>query len=800
MVIALLATLKAGGAYLPIDPALPPERVAYMLDDAAPAVLMVDAAGRAAVGARPALDIAAALAASAGEPAAPLSRDEVGIGPRSLAYLIYTSGSTGQPKGVLNEHRGLCNLVTAQRALFGVAPDCRVLQFAPFSFDASVWEVVMALGSGASLHVVPRADVMPGPALSSTLARHRITHVTLPPSALALCDDEQFSATTVIVAGEAISVREAQRWSARVALFNAYGPTETTVCATVQPCGPIQGASVSIGRPIPNARIYILDRLGAPVPIGVTGEIYIGGDCVGRGYLNRPALTAERFLADPFTGDPDDRMYRTGDLGRWLPDGTIEYLGRNDHQVKIRGFRIELGEIETRLAELAGIGEVVVLAREDQPGDRRLVAYYTAEQPLAVGVMRKHLSDYLPGYMVPSAYVHLAVFPINSNGKVDRKALPAPEGQAYASRAYEEPKGEIEHQVAALWAELLNVERVGRHDSFFDLGGHSLAVQMLARLHGVLGVEVAPRELFAAPTLLDFCAAVARRTPECLASNLTPFRRAGSKRPVFFLHPGLGEIGYVSALVPGIDPEVPVYGLSAIGYLAGETPLDRVEDMAAAYITAIRQVQPHGPYRMVGWCAGGNIAHEMARQLIAAGEQVEFLGFLDAPSAGPVDPSWMATLLNRLPDDIPADLRDELDELDRLGDRRGMIVACQAAGFLPTNLPIEIIERYLAVAYAVKVAKLRYNPPAIPVTLTHYLAKDRDRAWVMDGWERVAAHVEYVEVDGDHMTMVEPPHAQALAERISEAMERASRASSHDASESDRLPASLVNDGIAISG
>ncbi|MGH9886650.1 MAG: non-ribosomal peptide synthetase, partial [bacterium] len=367
MVVALLATLKAGGGYLPIDPALPPERIAYMLDDAAPTVTLVDAAGRAAIGSRPALDIAAAISASADEPADNLGRGDTGVGPRSLAYLIYTSGSTGQPKGVLNEHRGLTNLVTAQRTLFGAGPGCRVLQFAPFSFDASVWEVAMALANGASLHIVARADVMPGPALSATLERHRITHVTLPPSALALCDDERFAATTVIVAGEAISVREAQRWAPRVSLFNAYGPTETTVCATAYPCARSDGATVPLGRPIPNARIYLLDRLGAPVPIGVTGELYIGGDVVGRGYLNRPALTAERFLDDPFSGRAGDRMYKTGDLGRWLPDGTVEYLGRNDHQVKIRGFRIELGEIETRLAELAGVHEVVALAHEDRP-------------------------------------------------------------------------------------------------------------------------------------------------------------------------------------------------------------------------------------------------------------------------------------------------------------------------------------------------------------------------------------------------------------------------------------------------
>ncbi|XXV18932.1 amino acid adenylation domain-containing protein [Sorangium sp. So ce1182] len=774
MIVALLATLKAGGAYVPLDPSYPPERLAYMLADSAPQVVVVDSVGKAAVGPRAVIDLSRGGAAWAKEPAGPLDRAEVGIGSRSLAYIIYTSGSTGQPKGVLNEHRGLCNLVTAQSAIFGVNEVSRVLQFAAFSFDASVSEVGMALVCGASLHVVSRDELMPGTALSRTLARHGITHVTLPPSALAQCDLKQFTATTLIVAGEAIALREAQRWSAQVRLFNAYGPTEAAVCATIHRCSSVDGAAVPIGRPIPNARIYLLDSHREPVPVGVIGEIYIGGDGVGRGYLNRPELTQERFLDDPWSDRAGDRMYRTGDLGRWLPDGSVEFLGRNDHQVKIRGFRIEPGEIEAVLAEVEGVGEVLVLAREDQPGDLRLVAYYTAEQPVPVGTLRRRLADRLPEYMIPSAYVHLAGFPLSANGKVDRKALPIPEVEAYVSRAYLPPQGEIEQSVAALWAELLNVDRIGRHDSFFDLGGHSLlAVQMLARLREIVDAEVALRELFAAPTLLELCAVAARRTPLHLRSNLTPFRRAGTKGPVFFIHPGPGEIGYVTALLPGLDPEVPVYGLSAIGYLSGETPLETIEAMAAAYVSAIREVQAHGPYRIVGWCLGGNVGYEMAHQLLSAGERVEFLAFIDAPSSGPIDPSWLATVLNRLPDDIPDELRAKLAELDRAGDVRGMLLTAQAAGFLPVNLPIDVIERYVTVAHAVKTAKLRYVPPPLPITITHYLAAERDPVWTMDGWEKVAQHVVYEEVGGDHMTMVQPPHARALARRISEDMARA---------------------------
>jgi len=505
----------------------------------------------------------------------------------------------------------------------------------------------------------------------------------------------------------------------------------------------------------------------------VTGEIYIGGDGVGRGYLNRPALTADRFLDDPF-GAPGDRMYRTGDLGRWLPDGTVEYLGRNDHQVKIRGFRIELGEIETRLSSLAGVKEVVVLAREDQPGDKRLVAYYTADEPLAIGVLREHLAERLPDYMVPSAYVQLAVLPVNANGKVDRKALPAPERQAHARRTYVAPEGEIEQQVAALWAEMLSVERVGRHDSFFDLGGHSLlAVRMLARLRERLGTELAVRELFARPTVAELVAGLARATADPLPANLTVFRRAGTARPIFFIHPGLGEIGYVSALLPGIDIDTPVYGLAAIGFLTGEQPLQTIEEMAAAYNAAIRRVQPRGPYRIVGWCAGGNIGFEMARQLLEAGEAIEFLGMLNSPFAAPMDTSAVSNVLSRLPDVIPDSLRARLEDLALIGDNRGMLRACQTAGMLPADLPLDLLERYMVTQHSITLAKLHYVPPRLPITVTHFMTRWHAEDWDMDGWEAKADHVVRITVGGEHMTMVEPPHAESLARQISSAIRAA---------------------------
>ncbi|MFC7519028.1 amino acid adenylation domain-containing protein, partial [Herbaspirillum sp. GCM10030257] len=440
-----------------------------------------------------------------------LSRSETGVEPDHLAYVIYTSGSTGQPKGVMVAHRGVGNLAQAQIAGFEIEADSRVLQFASFSFDACVSEIVTTLVQGATL-VLPASDmVLAGPVLVEMLAQERITHVTLPPVVLAGLPEEAQLETvrTLVMAGEASNAALVRRFGRNRRLLNAYGPTEYTVCATMQVCDLQSEQAPAIGRPIANTRIYLLDVHGQPVPQGVVGEIHIGGVQVARGYLNRDELTAERFVADPFSNEPDARMYRTGDLGRYLPDGSIAFLGRNDQQVKLRGFRIELGEIEAALLEQDGIREAVVLAREDRPGDKRLVAYLTTDAQLDTEALRVSLQATLPEYMVPAAYVQLDTLPLTPNGKLDRQALPAPEGDAYASHAYEAPVGEVETALAAIWAEVLGVEQVGRHDNFFTLGGHSLlAVKVASRVRQVLGVELGVTELFAHASLSLLATAV----------------------------------------------------------------------------------------------------------------------------------------------------------------------------------------------------------------------------------------------------------------------------------------------------
>ncbi|HEU4881110.1 MAG TPA: amino acid adenylation domain-containing protein, partial [Longimicrobium sp.] len=565
MVFALLATLKAGGAYVPLDPAYPAERLRHMLHDSAPAVVLTQAQlGERLQGpldglAAPVVVLDAEAASWAGAPETDPERGA--LTPEHPAYVIYTSGSTGRPKGVLVPHRGLCNVAAAQQRDFGVGPDDRVLQFASFSFDAATFELVMALAAGGALCLAPRDVLLPGPDLIAVLRRHAVTMVTLPPSALAALPVEDLPALrTITTAGEALPAELVARWGGRHRLLNLYGPTEATIWSTVAECTDPE-RKPDIGLPIANTRAYVLDGAGEPVPAGVAGELYLGGAGVAQGYLGRPALTAERFVPDPFGGEPGARLYRTGDRVRWkesaevrecvsagvgvgsADSGTdalthsrtavLDFIGRIDHQVKVRGFRIEPGEIEARLAEQPGVRECVVLVREDAPGERRLVAYVAGEDAPAAEVLRARLGETLPEYMVPAAYVRMEALPLTPNGKLDRKALPAPEGGAYARSGYDPPVGETEQALADVWAEVLGVARVGRWDNFFDLGGHSLlAVQVGSRVRQALGAEIPLREVFASPVLADLARAVEGATRATLPAIETADR--GGRLPLSF--------------------------------------------------------------------------------------------------------------------------------------------------------------------------------------------------------------------------------------------------------------------------
>ncbi len=510
MLVGLVAILKSGAGYVPIDPSHPAERLAYLLRDSAPRVLLTQAEllERLPVQDVPVLLLDGESRSAAGVDAQPQSNPDIAT-PSSLAYVIYTSGSTGEPKGVMVEHRQLSNLVSWHCQAFALEAGSQTSSVAGFGFDAMAWEVWPALCVGATLHLPPAtagSEDVDG-LLAWWLAQPLdVSFLPTPIAEYAFSQSLQHpTLRTLLIGGDRLrQFPQGQRF----ALINNYGPTETTVVAT---SGLIDehAATLHIGKPVANTRVYLLDEQLRPVPLGVPGELYIGGASVARGYLNRAALTAERFLKDPFSSDPEARMYKTGDLARWLADGNLDYLGRNDDQVKIRGLRIELGEIETRLASHPQIQEAVVLAREDHPGDKRLVAYYSsADATLEIETLRAYLQTQLPDYMVPSAYVALDSFPLTANGKIDRRALPAPDLAALVSRAYEAPQGDIEITLARLWADVLKVERVGRHDHFFELGGHSLlAVNLIGRMRQV-GLAADVRVLFGQPTLASLAASV----------------------------------------------------------------------------------------------------------------------------------------------------------------------------------------------------------------------------------------------------------------------------------------------------
>ena len=509
LVRGILAIWKAGAAYLPLDPEYPPARLRFMLEDAQPRCILtqaslMDTLRRASEG-QVLLNMGELLDQRYAD-GAPLDTPNAD----DLAYMIYTSGSTGDPKGVLLRHGGLGNVAAEQVRAFGVGPGDRVLQFSSPSFDAATFDIVMALGSGAALVMADASALQPGPALAHILKEESVTVLTIPPSALSVLPDMDLPSLSVLnVAGEPCSAHLVERWLAPGRrMFNLYGPTEGTIWSTIAPCV-ADGRAPAMGRPIDNVPCYVLDTHGKLAPVGVPGELHVGGVGVAIGYWRRDTLSAQRFLRDPFAADPQARMYRTGDRVRWRADGQLEFLGRIDSQVKLRGYRIEPGEVERALASHAGVLEAVVVVREDMPGDRRLVGYVVHKPGAAVvsaTELRAHVRSQLPGYMVPQAIVRLEALPLTPNGKVDRGALPEPEGERQSEQAYLAPRTELERLLAAIWCEVLRIKQVSVHDNFFELGGDSImSMQIVARSNRA-GIGLTPKQIFLHQTVAELAA------------------------------------------------------------------------------------------------------------------------------------------------------------------------------------------------------------------------------------------------------------------------------------------------------
>ncbi|MGW0940455.1 amino acid adenylation domain-containing protein [Streptomyces sp. NPDC002666] len=631
LIVSLLAVLKAGAAYLPLDPEYPAERITYMLTDAAPVCVITDRADRLADDATTARVVLDGLDVS-GYPWCDPSRP---LTPAHPAYVIYTSGSTGRPKGVVVPHGAIDNRLRWMQDAYRLTTDDRVLQKTPSSFDVSVWEFFWPLREGAAL-VVAEPGAHKDPArLARLIHEQAVTTCHFVPSMLQVFLAEADPGACaglrrVFCSGEALPRETAHSFGRalpHVGLHNLYGPTEAAVDVSFHACAPHDSGPVPIGQPVWNTRLYVLDAALRPCPPGVPGELYLAGRQLADGYMNRPDLTAGRFVADPFAGRAR-RMYRTGDLARWTEQGEVEYLGRTDHQVKLRGQRIELGEIEAALAARPQVEGACALVREDRPGDQRLVGYVTGGADPAE--VRAALARELPEHMVPSAVVALDAFPLSPNGKLDRRALPAP---VFTGGGDARVMGAREEALALLFAEVLGAAAVGPDDAFFDLGGTSLlAVRLVARVREEFGAELTIGSLFEASTPAALAARIDGAGPAAEdALDVVLRLRGGSARaPLFAIHPAGGIAWCYAGLAARLGPDQPVYGIQARG-LVREEPLPRtLEEEAADYVRRIREVQGHGPYRLLGWSVGGVLAHTVAVLLQECGEEVELLALLDA--------------------------------------------------------------------------------------------------------------------------------------------------------------------------
>ena len=682
-VIAILAIFKAGGAYLPLDPHYPEARLRRVIEQSQCKLVLTST------------DFATTLSRALEEVPREVRPHCINLQdvqytsesvenlpatntPENLAYVIYTSGSTGLPKGAMIEQRGMLNHLYAKIEALNLTAADTVAQTASQCFDISVWQFLAVLLVGGRVQIYPDVVAHDATRLLQQVEQHHVSILETVPSLLrAMLDAQESEASDrpkleglrwLIPTGEALPVDLCRRWLRRyphVPLLNAYGPTECSDDVThyVISQEPEQGRrSIPIGRAIPNMRLYVLDRQLEPLPIGVSGELYVGGIGVGRGYLGDEQRTKGAFVPDPFVPEGGARLYKTGDIARYLPDGNLEFLGRVDSQVKLRGLRIELGEIEAVLNQHPAVREAVVVVREEEPGKQRLVAYVVLHQ--GQGTLAEELKSQMrkqvPSYMVPSSFVQLDKLPLTANGKLDRKALPAPEpDRRKTEESYVAPVLPLHHQLVQIWEEVLGVHPVGIKDDFFELGGDSLlAVKLFEHITQVYGKRLALSTLFAGATIEQVAGALGEETQTKELAPLVVVQAGGSRRPFFFLHgEWRGGALYTRELARSLGPEQPFYLLEPY-QLDGQAVPPTFEEMATAHLATLRRVQPEGPYLLGGYCNGGLMAYEMARQLHAQGQRVDLLLLID-PDA-PARHRWVRMAVSHLCDLMGIDQEKQL--------------------------------------------------------------------------------------------------------------------------------------------